>query len=136
MTARARIGLAIVALLSLAPSAGERLPPVAARPLEPAEDLAPRGPSVERRLAEIQRRVQRAAEYPAIARERGVAGETWVEFEIDADGLAKRVETARSSGHSSLDRAALSAVERAGALPWVYGRVTVPVLFSLRDGPN
>ena len=127
------VALLPVAVLCLAAGDADPLPPVSA-PRPAVEDLAPSGPSVEQRLAEIQRRVQSAMRYPAISRDRGVAGETWVVFEIGADGLATGLKTVKSSGHGALDRAALSAVERAGPLPWVYGRVTVPVQFSLRDG--
>ena len=95
-------------------------------------DLAPQAPGVDERLREVQRRVQAAATYPAIARERGVAGETLVSFEIGPDGTARDAQTARTSGSLLLDRAALLAVEQAAPLPWIYGRVAVPVRFVLR----
>lgn len=96
-------------------------------------DAAPPGAALEERLAEIQRRVQRAVHYPASARARNVSGETLVTFEIASDGRASRIEASGTSGSTVLDRAALRAVEQAGPFPFVYGRITVPVRFSLRD---
>ncbi len=97
----------------------------------PAVDAAPPAPRVDERLAEIARRIQGASRYPAIARERGVSGEALVSFEIRADGRPGRLELVESSGSGALDRAALEAVERAAPLPFVYGRVTAPVRFTL-----
>lgn len=117
--------LLVLSLAGVAASA----PPAASPP--PAVDAAPPGPSVEERLAEIARRIQRASRYPAIARERGVSGEALVAFEIQGDGRPGRLALVLSSGSGALDRAALDAVERAAPLPFVYGRVTAPVRFSL-----
>jgi protein TonB len=95
------------------------------------EDLAPQGPALEARLAEIALRVQQALVYPELARRSGVEGEARLRFEIDARGRPRDVELLESSGHQSLDRAARRALEQAGALPYVAGRVTVPVRFAL-----
>jgi TonB family protein len=99
------------------------------------EDAIPGGPSVRARLDEIRRRVQRAAHYPEVARARNVEGDTWVTFEIDARGNASGIETRRTSGSHALDRAGMEAVAAAAPLPWVHGRVTVPIRFSLADPP-
>ncbi len=107
------------------------LPPVGAAPR--VEDLAPSGPSVEARLDEIRRRVQEVVAYPPIARARGLAGEARVAFELGRDGSPHGIETVRSSGSTALDRAAERAVSEAAPLPWVYGRITGPVRFALRD---
>ena len=105
---------------------------VSARP-PIVEDAIPGAPTVAARLAEIQRRVQRAARYPAIALSRSVEGETLVAFEIEPGGRPVDIETSATSGSGALDRAALLAVEDAGSLPWVYGRIVVPVRFELTD---
>jgi TonB family protein len=97
-------------------------------------DAIPTGPSLAERLAEIRRRVQRAASYPPLARQRGLVGETLVEFAIGPEGAPELVRIRRSSGSPLLDRAAESAVRRAAPLPPVYGRVAVPVRFELDDG--
>jgi TonB family protein len=103
----------------------------AAPPLH--EDLIPLGPSVEERLAEIRRRIQEVLIYPPIARVRNLSGEALIEFEITQEGRAAGIRTARSSGSFVLDRAAERAVAEAAPLPRVYGPVSVPVSFALRD---
>jgi len=129
--ARACALLALSAVLGAELRAEDR-PPASARAAA-NEDVFPERPSLAQRLDEIRRRVQRARTYPPIARKRGIEGETRVAFEIDAGGRPRGLETVASSGFGALDRAALQAVERAGVLPWVYGRVTVPVRFRLRE---
>lgn len=124
--------LVLPLLLSVQAGAQEPLPAVAAKP--PAyTDAVPRSPSVNQRLAEIARRVQAVSQYPALARERGVAGVSQVSFAVGSGGVPEQVETAATSGHLVLDRAARRAVEDAAPLPFVYGRITVPVEFSLRE---
>jgi protein TonB len=105
-------------------------PPVDAAP-PPAVDAYARGPSLEARLAEIRTRVQQALAYPPIARARGLRGETLVSFEIGADLRAAGVRTQRSSGFAVLDAAAEQAAREAAPLPFVYGRIEVPVRFEL-----
>ena len=107
-----------------------RPPAVAAR--QPAdEDAVPRGPTLEARLHAIQQRVQAALVYPPLARMRHTEGTALLAFAIGADGRAKQIAVARSSGFSILDRAAERAVRAAAALPYVYGRLEIPVLFEL-----
>ena len=125
----------LVALFAIHAAADE-LPPVSARPpLPPAiiEDAYTSGPSVAERLEEIRRRVEGAKAYPEIARMRGVSGVVTIGFQIGADGAAHDIETIESSGSGTLDRAAALAVERAGVLPWVWGRIVVPIHFELSE---
>ena len=99
----------------------------------PHVDAAPLGPTAAERLAEIRRRVQGAAVYPAIARNRSVSGEVEVGFRIDPAGVPQEIRVLRSSGSATLDRAAERAVREAAPLPRMLGHVTVPVRFALRD---
>ena len=94
-------------------------------------DAGPSGPSVTERLGEIRERIQAALEYPPVARMQRVEGEALVRFEIGRDGAARDVRLFRTSGKPSLDRAATRAVVAAAPLPWVYGRLEVPVRFEL-----
>jgi TonB family protein len=123
-----------------AAAAGLALALLAAGPARPGDvdvaavelhDALPQGPSVEERLVEIQRQIREALVYPASARRRGLTGTSRVRFEVGADGRAHGVELARSSGHAILDRAATRGVERADALPYVYGLLEIPVEFRL-----
>jgi protein TonB len=133
---RAAVGTALAALLAGAtpralaePSHGGRASAAAVQLM----DALPAAPSVAERLAEIRRRIQAALVYPATARRRGLEGVARVQFEIGAAGRADRIAVVRSSGHPLLDRAARESVAAAGELPRVYGRLQVPVQFSLRD---
>jgi protein TonB len=128
---RPRTALAIV-LLGLAPARAPAQPAhVQTEAHAPAVDLAPTGPSVEARLSEIRRRIQAALVYPPLARWQDRQGATLVRFEIGADGRAREVRVARSSGEPLLDAAAARAVVAAGVLPRVYGPLEVPVSFEL-----
>jgi protein TonB len=135
-------GGAVLALGALAlagsPARGSEPSPPPARGAAAPErarlvDAEPAGPSIAARLEEIRRRLQAALDYPPIARRQGLEGVAWVRFEIDHGGAAHDVALARSSGHAILDRAARRTVHRAGPLPWVYGRIEVPIRFSLVD---
>lgn len=95
------------------------------------EDALPRGPSLDARIATICARVQQVLTYPPLARARRVEGVSLVAFEIGANGLARAVEIAATSGSAHLDRAAARAVRDAGKLPYVYGRLEIPVRFAL-----
>jgi TonB family protein len=106
--------------------------PMTAQAALPKVDAPPpAGPSVADRLAAIQARVESMLVYPALAQRRGIEGETAVEFSIDARGHARDVATRQSSGSPALDRAAERAVREAAPLPFVYGRLVIPVRFAL-----
>lgn len=128
---RAAITLAVVCLGLAAGSATAQPGGVLAEAHRPAVDLAPSGPSVESRLAEIRRRIEAALVYPPLARWQDREGDALVRFEIGADGRAHGVRVTRSSGEPLLDAAAARAVVAAGVLPRVYGPLEVPVSFEL-----
>jgi protein TonB len=96
-----------------------------------AQDAVPRGAPFEERLARIRERIQAAVVYPPQARLRQLEGVAQVRFAISAEGAPRDVALAASTGHRVLDRAALAAVTAAAPLPWVYGRLEVPVRFEL-----
>ena len=99
--------------------------------LAASEDAVPQGPTLDERLAAIQRRIQAVLVYPPLARRRRTEGTALLAFEIGADGRARRVAVATSSGFAALDRAALHAVHAVDQLPYVYGRLEIPVRFEL-----
>ncbi len=127
--------LAITLALALAAGAAiaDDLPDVSARYLEPVVDASPRRPHARDRLVEIRRRIQAALRYPLMARERNLEGTVLLRFDIDNAGTPQGVVVHASSGLVSLDSAATAAVAAAAPLPWVYGRLEVPVLFSLES---
>ena len=128
--ARAALAIFVATCLAPAPDAIADPPSVAARSA-PGEDVVPHGPSLDERLAAIQRRIQAALVYPPLARLRRTQGTALLAFEIGADGRARGVAVAHSSGFAALDRAALRAVRAVDGLPYVYGRLEIPVHFEL-----
>jgi TonB family protein len=120
-----------IALLPALAWGDPKSPPPVAAPPPVAVDAAAQGPSLAVRLGEIRQRVQAALVYPPIALRRAVSGETIISFAIDAQQRAEGVRTERSSGYPTLDRAAEQAARAAAPLPWVYGRVEVPVRFEI-----
>lgn len=131
---RARDALApLVAAAVLVAAAAGADPDVASRPPIHREDAMPGGVSFDARIAEIQRRIQEALVYPALARRRAIEGESEVAFEIGASGRASGIALVRSSGSALLDRAAERAVRDAAPLPPVLGRLRVPVRFELGE---
>jgi len=133
MRRAAAIGLILSLLPASAGAQASAEPSVDAAP-PIATDLAAQGASLEARLDEIRRRVQAALLYPPIAKRRSITGETIVSFAIDAERRAEDVRTERTSGFPVLDRAAEQAARTAAPLPWVYGRVEVPVRFEVAAG--
>jgi protein TonB len=136
---RALVAVALVCgTVAFAPPAGADPPTrLASRPSD-GIDAAPRGVPLADRIEQIRARVQAAASYPALAQVRRVEGTSVVGFEIAPDGAPRAIEVAATSGFPILDRAATRAVADAGRLPWVYGRLEIPVRFELaaRSGPN
>lgn len=108
-------------------------PRIAATDWEPARfvDAAPESPSAAARLRSIRRRIQAVLVYPPLAQSDALEGSARVRFDIARDGTPRDVVLVHSSGRPSLDRAALRAVNEAAPLPWVYGRLEVPVRFAL-----
>ncbi|MDJ0789654.1 MAG: energy transducer TonB [Myxococcota bacterium] len=96
-------------------------------------DGIPLGPSPYERAAEIARRIQSQVVYPEIARRRGIEGTTLLRLRVSHDGRAKDLETASSSGSRLLDEAAHAGARSAEGLPVLFGRVEVPIRFSLEE---
>jgi protein TonB len=81
----------------------------------------------------------RSVRYPSRAERRGDQGRVVLEVEVDRAGNVLSAEVIDSSGHSSLDREAVNAAERASPYPRVPDdlegatfRTQVPITFQLR----
>lgn len=79
--------------------------------------------------------------YPIMARRRGLEGLVRLDVRVSAEGIPVAVKVRESSGHESLDDAALTAVwhwrfspARRGGEP-IEGVVVVPVRFNLEGDP-
>jgi protein TonB len=127
---------------SRAEARAEARPPAASVASESAPaaaaPAAPPGPTVPPRpvagLAGNRRPV-----YPTQARDRGEEGTVLVLVHVTAQGAAESVSVARSSGHPTLDEAAMAAIRSwrfspatRGGVP-VAAEAEVPVAFHLND---
>lgn len=77
--------------------------------------------------------------YPRMARRKGQRGQVMLKAWVDENGLPERVAVFRSSGHPSLDKAALAAVAqwrfvpaRRGGIPSA-SEVQIPITFRLTE---
>lgn len=90
-------------------------------------------------LAELQRAIGRYQRFPDEARRRRKTGVATVAFVVTAEGRIREVRIHKTSGESSLDDAALKALQRLNRfkpIPEVIGRrswsMRVPIRFDLR----
>jgi protein TonB len=82
----------------------------------------------------ISQAIQRRIAYPALARRRGLQGQTTVSFRLSDAGEVSELRVVASSGHDLLDASAMQAVLRATPLP-APAQATVivmPIVFALR----
>ncbi|WP_200158675.1 energy transducer TonB [Allochromatium vinosum] len=90
-------------------------------------------------MTALQRAIARHQHYPAGARRHGQTGVATLAFVIEADGRIGQIRLAQSSGHASLDQAALQALARLGRfdpIPKSIGRsrwsLRIPIRFDLK----
>lgn len=84
-------------------------------------------------LTEIRKRIERAKQYPSLARQQGAEGMAEVRFQINPDGSLGATQLVQSSGSVLLDEAALATVQRAAPYPAYPSPLQVKIEFSLRD---
>jgi len=82
-------------------------------------------------LAEIRRLIETHKSYPGLARRKGWEGDVVVELRLDGGGAVSDVKVVEKSGYGVLDRATVSAVQRAGPYPPLPGKVQVPISYRL-----
>jgi protein TonB len=81
----------------------------------------------------------RPPRYPELARRRGEQGRVMLRVSVSADGKPIEVGVAQSSGHETLDQAAVTAVKQWRFVPASQGGrpvaavAEVPVTFRLQD---
>jgi periplasmic protein TonB len=130
-------------VIAVAPKA--EVKPTFVAPPPPPEPVKATGPSDSdidaARSAyrnQVQRELKRNQRYPKIAETRGIQGDVKLEISIDNDGNVTNVSIAESSGNSSLDDAAISAVKRSNLKQYMQDilrgyidTITVTVGFKL-----
>ena len=80
----------------------------------------------------IESAIEKAKNYPRLARERGIEGVVRIRFRLNAEGLIEKIEVIESSGSEILDNASIRAVYRAAPMPVVNGWVEVPIKYVLK----
>ncbi len=83
-------------------------------------------------LAEIRRRIESAKRYPAQARSMHQEGRVGVHFKILPNGQVAEIHVSHSSGISTLDDAAVQAVQRSTPLPTYSNAIDLSLAFRLR----
>lgn len=78
---------------------------------------------------EVRRALER--EYPSILRDAGIGGRVFVHFFIDEEGIVRKTLVAATSGHASLDEAALRVASVARFTPALNLDRLVPVWIQL-----
>jgi len=89
-------------------------------------------------LAMVRLRIERHKKYPNAARTRQIEGKVVIQFVITTDGNVEVAKVAKSSGHSILDKAGLTAVKNAAPFPKPPAEffkskipIEVPIVFEL-----
>lgn len=89
--------------------------------------------------ARLRKLIASSKRYPKRAKRRRQQGTVRVSFVIYANGLIKNIRAVSSSGHSTLDKAAIKAIQKiSGKLPFPGGIkrkqwvLTIPVSYKLR----
>lgn len=120
------VALADVVEAAVAPSATASIGPAARQGEARAEWVA-------HRFDEVRTRVQRALEYPPMARRMGWTGRVVISLRVRLDGSVADVAVIESSGRRLLDQGAVDAVLRAAPFPPppVEADLKVPVTFVL-----
>lgn len=80
----------------------------------------------------ISASIERARNYPRLARERGIEGTVHLRFRLKPRGEIETVEIVRSSGYHILDDASIRTLYRAAPLPYVEGWIEVPIAYVLK----
>ena len=89
-------------------------------------------------LAMVRLRIERHKKYPNAAKLRQIEGEVVIHFVITTDGNVEAAKVTKSSGHSILDKAGLTAVRNAAPFPKPPAEffkskipIEVPIVFEL-----
>jgi protein TonB len=128
--------------LQPAPQAAEAIVPMAApvaitARVVPAPVAAPAASRLPDYLAAVRTQVENHKDYPAFARQLKQQGTVTVRVTIGSDGRLREAAVSNSSGHASLDKAALAAVRNAGRFraPDDFGlgdvTVDIPITYKL-----
>lgn len=81
----------------------------------------------------IRNSIERAKNYPLLARKRGIEGTIYISFRISPQGEPQNLKILKSSGSRILDTATLDIVKKAAPFPYADSPIEVPVVFRLKN---
>ncbi|MBM4136805.1 MAG: energy transducer TonB [Nitrospira sp.] len=84
----------------------------------------------------IRAAIEKAKDYPFLARKKKIEGTVITEFNINSTGYPEDIRVERGSGSELLDSAAIKIVKRAAPFPRVNGKIVVPITFKLTDSTS
>jgi TonB family protein len=81
----------------------------------------------------IRALLEKAKNYPLLARKRGMEGIVFVSFTIDKKGLPQDVRIMKSSGYQVLDEEVRKRLKKASPFPEFNGEIKIPITFKLTN---
>ncbi|MBU1916834.1 TonB family protein [bacterium] len=98
--------------------------------LDKGGEVSAIAPSV---LASIRKKIMKKKKYPLLAKEQGLSGIVTLNFQINKAGQLDYIKIMKSSGHDSLDQAAISSVQKAVPLPHYTEPIAVALEYRLNN---
>ncbi len=84
-------------------------------------------------LHAIQKAIEKAKQYPFVAKKRGIQGAVTTAFTIDQAGNPEQIRIIRSSGSKILDSAAQKTILAAAPFPRVRGAIEIRISYILKE---
>lgn len=97
----------------------------------PPHGTGDRGTGKSDVIGAIRAAIEKAKNYPPLAKKRGIEGTATTEFTINGKGYPENIRIVRSSGSDILDTAAKNTVLKASPFPFVKGGIEVPITFRI-----
>jgi TonB family protein len=84
----------------------------------------------------IRSSIEKAKNYPLLARERGIEGTVVVSFRINGKGFPQGVKILKSSGYQILDEEVPKMLKKASPFPELNGEILIPISFKLIESTS
>jgi protein TonB len=84
-------------------------------------------------LEAIRTAIEKAKNYPFLARKKKIEGTVITEFTISSRGYLEDIKVKKSSGSEILDSAAIKIITRAAPFPKVNSKIVIPITFRLKE---
>jgi TonB family protein len=81
----------------------------------------------------IRALLEKAKNYPLLARKEGMEGMVQVSFTIDEKGLPQDIRILKSSGYRILDEEVKKMLKKASPFPGIMGEIVIPITFKFTD---